>query len=97
MVTIIKGSTKRGQALYARACNKEGYRLSDVYGKFSSNKQAGWNYCFRKYLETPKSCEFQICSHNTNKFSVSWRGEYNGEPAMFLETADNSYVILINK
>ena len=97
MAIIIKGSTKRGQSLYARGCYIEGFNLYDVYTNWSNAKETAWRWCFEKYMNTPNHCEFHICSHNTMQFSVSWRGEFGGDPAMFIETASNSYIVLLNK
>ena len=94
---FIKGSTKRGQELLARAINYEGYELLDVYNSVSRAKQDSFNWCYEKYLNTPESTDFHICSHNTFQYSVTWDGKYNGENATFIETANNSYVILLDK
>ena len=102
MTTIIKGTTKRGKNLIARGNKNEGYCLRDVYNNYSYEKEKAYNDCFEKYFNTPNSKAFGICSFNTFSFSVSWLGDYvlpNGETeqAMFIETSNNSYVILLNK
>lgn len=50
-----------------------------------------------QYLEEAHAHGFHICSHNTFQYSVAWDGIYNGEEATFIETASNSYIILLNK
>lgn len=97
MSKIIKASTKKGQQLINSASYVEGFFLKDVYDSYSSSKQAGWNYCYGKYINTPERDNFHICSHNTFQFSVAWKGVWGGERAMFLETASNSYIILLDK
>lgn len=87
---IVKSTTKRGQALLARAENYEGYYLKDVYKEPSIQKEIAWMECFSMF----KSCEgatgFGICSHNTFTFSVSWC-DFHG---MHLITPTNHYYVL---
>ena len=97
MATIIKGSTKRGQELINRANYYEGYYLLDVYGRWSIEKERRWKYCFDKYCHTTNAHGFHICSHNTFQYSVAWEGIYEAQRAIFLETASNSYIILLDK
>lgn len=97
MSTIIKGSTKRGQELIKRASVYEGYYISDVYDRASNAKEASWRECHDKYCNTTHAHGFHICSHNTFQYSVAWNGIHNGEEATFIETANNSYIILLNK
>ena len=99
---IVKYSTKRGQELVNRGTKWEGFDLYQVYDNWSSAKQRAWDWCFDKYMNTPNHEQFSICSHNTFQFSVSWLGDYTMEdgsiePAMFLETANNSYIILLDR
>lgn len=97
MSTIIKGSTKRGQSFINNANFIEGYGLEDVYERPSTAKKQAWEYCFNKFLDTDASLGFGIISHNTFQFSVRWYGRYEDQPALFIETANNSYIILLNK
>lgn len=97
MATIIKASSKRGQNLIARGSQWEGVTLGQVYDSWSAYKDEAWNYCYNKYLNTPEHNAFGIWSHNSFRFSVSWVGLYEGENAMFLETASNSYVVLLDR
>lgn len=97
MVTIIKASTKRGQNLIAIGSQWEGVSLRQVYDRWSAKKEEAWERCYNKYLGTPEHDAFSICSHNSYQFSVSWVGLYDGENAMFLETADNHYVVLLDR
>lgn len=100
MTTVVKATTKRGKNLINSASVYEGYKLSDVYDSYSESKESAYNYCWEKYCNTPQASDFGICSHNTFQFSVSWNGTYidteTGEAfeAVFLETANNSYVII---
>lgn len=101
MATIIKGSTKRGQQLYELGTRYEGTFLHQVYDKWSTAKENAFDYCWNKYTSTPNAQSFGICSHNTFQFTVSWIGTYeiNGinENALFIETANNSYIVLLDK
>ncbi len=96
MATIIKGSTHRGQNFILGCEYKVGFRLEDIYGSFSQAKQNGWNYCFEKYLNTPEHENFRITGYNQTMFTVAWDGLYDGQPALFVETHKNSYIILKN-
>ena len=97
MATIIKASTKRGRNLIDMGSSYEGKYLWKVYKRWSADKEKAWDYCYDKYVDTPESSAFGICSHNAYRFSVSWVGLYEGENAMFIETADNSYVVLLDR
>ena len=97
MPKILKASTARGQAILASASHYEGYDLYSVYGRYSYEKEKAYNYCLNKYLATEKHSGFAICSHNTWAFTCSWCGLYDGEQAVFYETAQNSYIVLCNK
>lgn len=97
MAKIVKGSTKRGQELIARGVEYEGITLGQVYDSWSRSKQEAYDWCYEKYLNTEEHTSFGICSHNTFQFTVSWLGIYDGENALFLETRDNSYIILMDK
>ena len=97
MTRVFKASTKQGASIIKRASYYEGFSLDEVYGSFSPSKANSWKWCFTKYCDTPKSRNFHICSHNSFQYSVSWDGEYNGERATFVETANNSFVVLLDK
>ena len=96
-IMIVKGSTKRGQELINRASINEGFYISDVYDRASNAKEESWRWCIEKYHNTTYAHDFHICSHNTFQYSVAWYGIHDGEKALFLETANNSYIVLINK
>lgn len=95
-MTIIKGSTKRGQNLLDRADNYEGRELWDVYSSFSKDKRDAFDRCKRLQYEYNGS-DFRIISANTWAFSVAFDGEYEGEEATFVITKDNDYVVLVNQ
>lgn len=97
MANIIKGRTKKGQGLMATYERYEGYYITDVYDRPSTAKENAWEWCFDKYAKTEGSANFHICSFNTFNFTVGWCGKYNGELAIFLETRDNSYIVLLEK
>ena len=101
MSKIIKGSTKRGQQLIDMGSRYEGTFLDQVYDRWSTAKENAFDYCWDKYTHTPNSTAFGICSHNTFQFTVSWVGTYEldevDENALFIETANNSYIVLLDK
>lgn len=103
MSRIVKASTSLGRKLCERGSNYEGYRLTDVYDNPSEEKHRAWDWCFNKYCEDRNSSGFGIISHNTFSFSVSWFFDYCDpdtgelERAMQLETAQNSYTVLLNR
>ena len=105
-MTVVKGSTKRGQNLIYRAGCDEGYYLDDVYGSVSSAKARAWRDCIDWCAET-NGRNFRIISHNTFQFSVAWEldyeyvdnktGEVTMERATRIETANSTYVVLLDK
>lgn len=92
-----KLSTARGKQLYEMGCRYDGLRLSQVYDKWSQEKQNAYDYCYNEYLETENRTAFSICSHNTFSFSCSWLGTKYGEDIMRIETRDNSYLIWLDR
>ena len=96
-MVIVKGSTKRGQALITTGTNWEGNTLNQVYNSWSSAKQAAFDACYDDYLATPEHDGWGICSHNSNFFSVSWFGKYYNENAMFLRTGRTEYIVLLDR
>ena len=97
MTTIIKGSTKRGQGLIATFNRYEGYHITEVYDRPSIAKINAWNWCFEKFAKTEDRKDFHVCSFNTFNFTVGWLGKWGGENAIYLETRDNSYIVLLDK
>lgn len=93
---ILKASTKAGYRWILAAKYNEGYKLSDIYGKYSVNKEKAMNWCLNQYNNTESSENFRIISHNSNFFTVAWE-EYGKEPKLHIETAKNSYVVLLNQ
>lgn len=94
MANIIKGSTKRGQALLARANHFEGTDLSDVYGRWSSAKASAMRDC-KAWCGETKGYNFHICSHNGWGFSVAWNytNTETGEIMTRIETSSGTYII----
>ena len=93
-MAIIKGSTKRGQALLARANHFEGTDLSDVYGRYSSAKASAMRDC-RLWCEEMNGYNFRIISHNTFGFSVAWNytNKETGEIMTRIETPSGTHII----
>ena len=96
MKKYLKASTKAGYRWIVSAKKNEGSKLSDIYGRYSANKEKAINWCLNQYNSTKNSDNFRIISHNSNFFTVAWE-EYGKEPKLHIETASNSYVILLNQ
>ena len=94
MGKIIKGSTKTGQTLLARASRNEGTELSDVYGRWSSAKASAMRDC-KAWCKALKGYNFRIISHNGWSFSVAWNytNMETGEVMTRIETSSGSYTI----
>ena len=93
MANVIKGSTKKGEELLARARNWEGTELWHVYGSVSSRKCEAMEWC-KAQCAKDEGFDFHICSHNGFRFSVAWNYyNENGEFMTRIETADNTYII----
>ena len=95
-MTIIKGSTKRGQELINKANRWEGTELWDVYSSCSQAKRDAYARC-RRLQHEYKGSDFRIISANGWAFSVAFEGEYENEPATFIITKDNTYAVLMNQ
>ncbi len=94
MAKIIKGSTKMGQTLLARASRFEGTDLSDVYGRWSSAKASAMRDC-RAWCDELNGYNFRIISHNGWGFSVAWNytNRETGEVMTRIETPSCTYII----
>ena len=94
MGKIIKGSTKMGQTLLARASRFEGTELSDVYGRWSSAKASAMRNC-RALCNEMNGTNFHICSSNGWAFSVAWNytNPETGEIMTRIETSRGTYII----
>lgn len=85
----VSTKTKKGRQLLSRAICYQGYYLDDVYGSVSSAKSRAWRDCLHM-CEEEGGKDFRICSHNSHRFSVSWKVADGWR----METADNSYHII---
>ena len=92
----IKASTKQGKYFMNRAECNEGFYLEDVYGSCSEEKKASWRRCLEMCNEEGGS-NFHICSHNTFQYTVSWEAIREGEHVYRVETANNSYCVLLEQ
>ena len=93
----VKGSTKRGQRLIESGSQRIGYRLSQVYSSWSSEKESHFDSCFETYAKMDDSEAFGICSKNTYGFTCSWVATLNGENVMIFCTKDHTYCIYLDK
>lgn len=89
MTTINRG-TKKADSMINRARYNEGFFLSDVYGRYSTEKERAWRDCMKWYLMEGGS-NFRIISHNTFGFSVAW----DVPDGVRIETPQNSYKVLV--
>ena len=96
MKKVLKASTKAGSRWILAAKNNEGYLLSDIYNKYSVNKKKSYCQCLDQYIDTKNSNNFRIISHNSFFFTIAW-DECGEEPKLHIETAKNSYVVLLNQ
>ena len=92
-----KASTRQGQNIIKRASYHEGYSLADVYGSYSDEKAESYNYCFELYASDYNSRDFHICSHNSFCYSVAWNTIIDGEEVLRVETANNSFLVWLNR
>lgn len=93
-MTIINAKTSKGKNLLATSMRYEGYYLHEIYGNYSTAKAKAWDWCYQQYLKDCDElgedvCNFHICSHNVNTFSVSW----DRPDGTRIETAYNSYLV----
>lgn len=95
-MTIINGQTKRGQAVYRAWLNGERvYRISDIYGRYSWDKEKAFEKCLGMYCnEKSGSYDFKCTCHNSFAFSVAWMQE---DGNLRYETSGGSYLVILNK
>lgn len=97
---VYKRENKNGQRVLAMAnSNIKGDTLYHAYKNPSAEKLKAYEWCKQKFLDTPYSYGFRICSANTFGFTAAWGGNFidkNGViyNATFVETKDNSYVVI---
>lgn len=90
-------SSAKGRKIFNRASYCIAFTLEEVYNKPSQAKINAYNHCYNEYLKTKNSMGFGICSFNSFQFTCSWIGEVNGENIVRYETANNSYLIWVNR
>lgn len=93
-MTYVKGNTKKGQNLLARARWNEGTTLDAVYGRYSTAKSKAFKDC-QRWCEEDHGYDFHICSHSCHQFSVAWNytNPETGEVMTRIETASNTYIV----
>lgn len=96
MSKIYSQKTARGQQLIALGSRWKGDNLKQCYEKPSKAKQDAFDNCYEKYLNTPNHEAFSICSFSRYGFTCSWLGSYNDQDALFIETKENSYIVLFD-
>lgn len=97
MIRVYKENSYMGKKLIDMGSNWCGNTLNQIYDNWSQAKENAFNWCYEKYLNTPDHSSWGICSYNTFGFTVSWCGLYEGQEALFVETRDNSYVVLFDE
>ena len=107
-MTIVKGSTKKGQDLIWRANHNLGDNIYKVYPSgVSQNKVQAMENCREWYNRSKNGRNLRIVSKSTYCFSVAWEmdfeymdpktGEITTESATRIETRDNTYIVLLNR
>lgn len=96
MSKIYHENSYMGKKLIAIGSHWIGNTLNQIYDHWSQAKENAYNQCYNKYLATPEHDAWGICSKNTFGFTVSWVGKYGDTDALFVETKDNSYVVLFD-
>ena len=66
----------------------EGYKLSDVYGKYSKNKEGAFRDC-KDLCKEKNGWGLCIISHNCNYFTV----KFNVDNGVYIITYANNYFI----
>ena len=89
MITI-KASTKRGSDFLAAYYRSRDTRLSDVYGRYSTEKARAERDCLDTMRETGWS-GYRILSHNQSYFTVGW---ITKDGNLRVETASNTYLVI---
>lgn len=93
----LKFSTKAGQKIYEMGSRYDAMYLTQIYGRYSQEKQNAYDRCYEEYLKTENHEDFSICSHNVFGFTCSWLGTLDGENIMRFETSQNSYLIWLDR
>ena len=92
----LKASTSQGMRVVnmASRCNSE--RLSELYKKYSSEKQSAYDRC-RELCAKENGYLFGIGNANTFGFTACWfvKGERFHE--LRVETKDNSYRVILDE
>ena len=96
---VYKRENKNGQRVLEMARYTRGYYLHDIYGNPSYDKKRAYDWCVEKYGATPGHSNFRLCGYNTFGFTAAWDGQYIDKDgvvhyATFVETKDNSYVVI---
>ena len=92
-----KMSSSKGNELYNKVRNNEGWNLSQIYGSYSAEKARAFDRCEKMFLESENSYNFRIISHNTFQFSVAWNDYIGDEEILRIETANNSYLVWLDR
>lgn len=71
--------TKKQWRYYRAWANSGNTKLSDVYKKWSAEKERAYNQCLWEFNDNPLASQFVIISHNTFAFSVAWLVESDTE------------------
>lgn len=90
---VVKESTALGIQLIERASRYEGTDLSQIYDKWSDEKQRAFDRRYEEYLSSEEHEAFSIISHNTWGFSVSWLCK----DGLRIETPKNSYLVVFDE
>ena len=73
------------------------YSLSNLYDKWSQEKENAFDWCWNQYWNDENSSDFGVGNANTFGFTASWLLTKDGENCMRVETKDNSYLIWLDR
>lgn len=90
-------SSSRGKKLYDMGITCCWSSLHNLYDRWSHAKQAAFDSCWEKYVETENSSDFGVGNANTFGFTASWLATKEGEDIMRIETRDNSYLVWLER
>ena len=85
---MIKLSKNTKQAKNWLNSEIQGYKLSDVYGKYSKNKEDAFEKC-KNYCKEKNGKNLCIISHNFNYFTV----KFTTDNGVYIITYANNYFI----
>nr|DAG50459.1 MAG TPA: hypothetical protein [Caudoviricetes sp.] len=91
----LNAKTRKAQHFVGAWMRSNDVTLDDVYRNPSQRKRRAYASCFLRCVNTGKRETFRIIFHNSQTFTVAWRG-YSpdcGDFGLFVETASYQFFI----